>query len=200
MQYSWVVNMIMSRNNKLKYSLIIQSFLPLFIIIFVKYFDLEALRLFLIFLKQKELELGTDLNKIIVNIILIFTTIIIIIYSLITYLGFEKNQEYGFDDNAKKIKIVEDTTEHSLVFLVTYIIPLAIDDISSIRGLIIFLIIVLMLFMLMKNTNLYYQNPILTILGYKTFYFRFLDEEESVRKLDSNKLIAITKGHFDEGK
>ena len=80
-------------------------------------------------------------------------------------------------------------TENSVTFFVTYITPLVLDDIDEGRGFFSFITIAALLILLMRNTNLYYQNPFLTILGYRSFYFHFEGE-------DGMGNIAITRGEF----
>lgn len=102
---------------------------------------------------------------------------------------FRPIQKSGFEEVKKQIEISEDTSGNSVAFFVTYITPLVLSDITKPRGFWSFIVICVLLLLLMRNTNLYYQNPILAILGYKTFTFRFANEKE--------EYIAITKGRFD---
>ena len=65
------------------------------------------------------------------------------------------------------------------------------DDINELRGFIIFFIVMALLFILMWKTNLYYQNPILTILGYKVYSFKF--ENTQLIEFSDKDCIGITK-------
>lgn len=84
-------------------------------------------------------------------------------------------------------------TENSVEFFVTYITPLILDDIDKGSGFLIFISIVIFLIFLMRNTNLYYKNPVLTILGYKSLRFHFESDTEKEH-------IAITRGDVDASK
>lgn len=105
----------------------------------------------------------------------------------------QKKSELRLSRGRKKIIIDADVTENSVTFFVTYITPLVLDDIDEGRGFFSFITIASLLILLMRNTNLYYQNPFLTILGYRSFYFHFEGE-------DGMGNIAITRGNFDTSK
>lgn len=118
---------------------------------------------------------------------------VMFVFGLCIYLFFKKSQSFGFHEEGKTIVIDADVTENSVAFFVTYITPLVLDDIDEGRGFFSFITIAVLLILLMRNTNLYYQNPFLTILGYRSFYFRF-DGEEGMGD------VAITRGSFDASK
>lgn len=118
---------------------------------------------------------------------------IMFVFGLLVYFFFKKSQSFGFREEGKKIIIDADVTENSVTFFVTYITPLVLDDIDEGRGFFSFITIAALLILLMRNTNLYYQNPFLTILGYRSFYFHFEGE-------DDMENIAITRGNFDTSK
>ena len=103
----------------------------------------------------------------------------------------QKKPEFWLSRRREKIVIDADVTENSVTFFVTYITPLVLDDIDKGRGFFSFITIAVLLILLIRNTNLYYQNPFLTILGYRSFYFHFEGE-------DGIEYIAITKGNFDK--
>ena len=138
--------------------------------------------------------IGTAVNypEILVTSLLCFC-FVMLVFGLLAYLFFNINQSFGFQEETKKIVIDADLTENSVAFFATYIIPLVLDDIDESRGFFSFITIIALLILLMRNTNLYYQNPFLTILGYRSFYFHF-DGEEGVRG------VAITRGDFDASK
>jgi len=52
--------------------------------------------------------------------------------------------------------------------------------------------------MLLYNTDLYYQNPVLAMLGYKTFMFEITNSnEKGDGKIENRSFIGITKGKLD---
>ena len=188
----------MKENKYLKWLLIVQSFLPLFFLVIIRWFSKAKVKLvhnFVSELFQGNFKvIGTALihSEIYATTLLCFC-VIMFIFGLGVYLFFKKSQSFGFQEEEKKIIIDADVTENSVAFFVTYITPLVLDDIDESSGFFSFITIAALLILLMRNTNLYYQNPFLTILGYKSFYFHF-DGEEGLGD------VAITRGDFDASK
>ncbi len=79
----------------------------------------------------------------------------------------------------------------------TYVLPMAMDDLDTWKGLIVFGILMVMLFALMWKTNLYYQNPVLTVLGYEVFSFKF--ETTQLTEYSGKECIGITRGTVSVG-
>lgn len=188
----------MKENKYLKWLLIIQSFLPLFLLILIRCFCLNNFKLvsqFFIRLFQKDF--GVILIALnhpdLFSVILLCLSVIMLIIGIMIYVLFNKIQKFGFCEEHENIAVDADLTENSVAFFVTYITPLVLDDIGKKRGFLSFAAISIMLILLMRNTNLYYQNPFLTILGYKSFNFHFPSDENSV-------YIGITRGDFDAEK
>lgn len=188
----------MKENKYLKWLLIVQSFLPLFGLVIIRCYSKIRVKLILDFLSElfqgNFKVIGTALkHPEIFATSLLCVCVAMFAFGLYINLFFQKNQSFGFQEEAKKITIDADVTENSVAFFVTYITPLVLDDIDETRGFFTFIAIITLLILLMRNTNLYYQNPFLTILGYRSFYFHF-DGEDGMKK------IAITKGNFDATK
>lgn len=90
--------------------------------------------------------------------------------------------------------IIDKTTNDcGATFLVTYVLPLLTDDVSSFRGLIVFLIMIIMVIMLLSKSNTFYQNPVLAAMGYRTFSFEFSDPNRDI-KYPGKIYIGITYG------
>ena len=79
----------------------------------------------------------------------------------------------------------------------TYVLPMAMDEIGTLRGLAVFALLMIMLYALMWKTNLYYQNPILTILGYEVVSFQF--EDTQLRDFRNKECIGITRCAIEDG-
>ena len=187
----------------MKSLLIIQSFFPLAILLLIKYGDIKVVKLSMKFAEVFIQNPANAITKALVHaeiflVLLHLFCITITISGVFIYVLFKKIQGYGFVDRAEKILIEEDTTETSVGFFVTYITPMLMDEINQARGFGCFAIIFLTLVLLMRNTNLYYQNPILVIMGYRTFKFSF--KETTDMTVIDKSLVAITRGDFDENK
>lgn len=116
--------------------------------------------------------------------------LLLFILSLFVYFLFNNIQTYGFQEESKKIAIDDDLTENSVIFFVTYVTPFVLDNMDECRGFFSFATIIVLLLLLMSKTNLYYQNPFLTILGYRSFNFHFEGEVGKPK-------IGITRGKID---
>ena len=188
----------MKENKYLKWLLIIQSFLPLFFLVLIRCFSLHRLELVMQFIVRLfQGDFGIILIALkhseIFSVTLLCICIIMLAIGIMIYLLFNKIQKSGFYEEHENIVVDADATENSVAFFVTYITPLVLDDIGEGRGFLSFIAIAIMLILLMRNTNLYYQNPFLAILGYKSFYFHFPSDERKV-------YVGITKGDFDATK
>lgn len=77
-----------------------------------------------------------------------------------------------------EIVAIEEKEDASLNFFLTLIIPLLMDDVATIQGALTFLLIVAAIFALLYRTKLFYANPILAMLGYRIYEFRFKSNNE----------------------
>lgn len=184
----------------LKWLLVIQSFLPLFLLLLIKYWDPSAFILtgkFISGLLQGDAAVFGKAwqHSCFLTVVLHIICILMIAAGLLIYRLFDKIQRYGFVDKGETIMAGEDTTAEGSVFLLTYVTPMFLDDLNEWQGFLCFILLLTMTVLLMRNTNLYYQNPILCVLGYKTFRFEFSNKNKM-----SKEGIAITRGNFDKTK
>ncbi|MDN3956807.1 hypothetical protein [Sporolactobacillus laevolacticus] len=187
----------MRENRKLRNLLIMQSFIPLAILLLLKYFQFGMFKLILCGLWNRDISV---INKAIFHKGLLIFLVMIgcicwIIRGLISIKQFRDVQNANFIEG-DKIKISGFSTDSGLIFFVTFIIPLVLDDIGKLNNFLVFNGLVLMVILLMRKSNLYYQNPVLTILGYKTFRFKFVDKDGIANS--EKDLIGITYGKIDE--
>lgn len=178
-----------------------QSFAPLFLILMIKYFDMEVIYLCGKFLK---LVLNNPINafaKMVVHpanitVFLEIFSLLWIIYSLYSVKTFENSQRANFISEGAKIINTEEISDTGVTFFMTYVLPMAMDDMDTLKGVILFSILMAILFTLMWKTNLFYQNPILTVLGYKIFSFEF--EMTQLTEYRNKKCIGITRGKINK--
>ena len=187
----------MKENLKLKRQLIVQSFLPLYVILLIKYFDKDALILVVrLFSAIKSIGLPATIWKALwhqcfLTYFVEMICIYLIIYSLMGLLHFSDVQISKYRSQADSVKDCADISDSGLTFFMSFVLPMILDDINELRGFIIFFIVMALLFILMWKTNLYYQNPILTILGYKVYSFKF--ENTQLIEFSDKDCIGITK-------
>lgn len=92
------------------------------------------------------------------------------------------------------VKNVMEREDAGLNFFMTLVLPLLIDDVASIQGALSFLVIVTMILILLSKTNLFYANPILSILGYRIYEFSFNSNSE----FSNEVIIGIAHGKIED--
>lgn len=181
-------------NNKLKLLLLLQSFCPLFVLVFIQH--VGHFELVLLFFKQFFHGDFSVLNKAIKSsafgdVLIMIICAFWIIASIIIAFGFRNLENGGFDSHSEKIVIKSEKNDSGVTFFVSFILPLLVEDVSTIRGLILFVLILVMVIYLLQQSNLFYQNPILYALKYRTYEFSFVNPYDDV---ESNKTyIGITR-------
>ncbi len=191
----------MDENLKLKRSLILQSFAPLFFLLLVKNFKISLIELVLKFITGfihgdmlvfiKVLKHSDFLILVVVGVCIIW-----LILSIIAYFQFSDFQSMGFEED-DDIEVKSYTTDVGVGFFMTFVLPLLLDNLGELQDLLVFILMITLVIILMWRTNLYYQNPVLTILGYKTFSFE-INNPEDIR-LKGNQYIGITKKFKGDG-
>ena len=184
---------------KLKSSLISQSFSPLFLLLIIKYIDICGIKEFVLRwlnASNKKCVIVNDLlndeGSMIISAIIVFAALFIIIKSVYTFFAFEDFWKSNTRDNGEKINIESYESDVGITFFVTYILPLMIDDVNTIRGFCIFTVLMSLITVLLQKSNLYYQNPVLTVMGYRAFRFAFVETAE--QSLRDREFIGLTKG------
>ena len=158
----------MTDNLSMKRALIMQSFAPLFLILLIKYFDCRLPHLcrafFMVMLKEPEMALIKLIHHpLLITAVLEVLCFLWIIYSIYSVRYFEKSQRSNFVSMGESPINIEKIQDSGVTFFMTYVLPMAMDDLDTLQGFIVFAILMAMLFALMWKTNLYYQNPVLTI-------------------------------------
>ena len=112
---------------------------------------------------------------------------------IVVYVFFGKLQESGLNDFGEKIQVDSFDQDVGITFFVTYILPLMMDDINTGRGFLIFLVLMCMMIKLLMSSNLYYQNPVLALMGYRIFHFTFVETSDKDKK--GKTFIGMTGRH-----
>lgn len=183
-------------NISMKKKLIMQSFAPLFLILFIRYFDCRLFSLLpkvLFYIKHKQWDviLNIPRHPMAATCVLEFICVIWILSSIAGAWEFSRLQTANFSSQGETLKNVEKMSDSGVAFFMTYVLPMAMDDLNTSKGLLVFIILMALLFTLMWKTNLYYQNPVLTILGYAIFSFQF--ETTQLSEFTGANCIAITR-------
>lgn len=117
--------------------------------------------------------------------------------SIVAYLYFQHFQTAGYDEE-DGMEIKNYTTDTGLGFFMTFVLPLVLDDLGKIRDFNAFIVMISLVIILMSRTNLYYQNPVLIVLGYTTFSFEIKNPKDD--RMKNKEYIGITKGKINPDK
>lgn len=189
-------------NRTLKVELIIMSYLPLFFILFCKYFDIKKNCLFIqavrkLFVSTENITINTAESSFLWTIVLETVCCLWMIASGVFIIAFDRISHMKYTSQGEILACVSDISDSSPSFFMTYVAPMVMDDLDSPNGLLAFAAFMVIIIMLMWKTNLYYQNPIITILGFKIYSFKF---EETKSEFKDVECIAISKEKLCTGK
>lgn len=89
-----------------------------------------------------------------------------------------------------KIEEIKSKKQEPLIFLMTYIFPILGSDISSNKGLIKSLFLIILIGSILLKTEYYCYSPTLSLLGYKIYEIKFIECEKNKIK------IVLIRGHL----
>ena len=185
---------MLKEDKKLKLFLVLQSFCPLFLLIFIQHVGHGELILRFLgsIIHDDWSVLGRSCKSNFLGDIVITT--ICILWFLITAfvaLGFRNLQNSSYDHHGETIIIRSEKKDSGVTFLVTFVLPLLVDDVSTPRKFIFFIILLTMVIFLLMKSDLFYQNPVLVALRYKTYEFQFVTPYKDVQ--DNKTYIGLSK-------
>ena len=193
---------LMTENIALKIILIMQSFSPLFLILLIKYFDIEIICLCISFFENILTDPFFTLAKTLKHsafpeLLIEFFSFIWVLYSLYTLFYFFRTQRANFIHEGESLIDIERISDSRVTFFMTFVLPMTMDDLNTWKGLFVFIIVMVMIFVLMWKTTLYYQNPVLTFLGYEVFSFKF--ETTQLTQFRDKRCFCISRSFISEG-
>lgn len=177
---------MLTDNLSLKRSLVLQSFAPLFLLLTIKHMDIDLYPKLIYKFIDIWHKTGTRAFTIAINhasfggFVVSVIGIIWLIITIMIALGFNGVQKAGFKSAGEQIIIEDSPNDSGATFLVTYVLPLLTDDVESVRGLIVFLTMLIMVILLLTRSNTFYQNPVLAAMKYRTFSFKFLNPANDI--------------------
>jgi len=92
--------------------------------------------------------------------------------SILFYFYFKFNTSFA-KESGYSIKIISEEKEAGLTFFTSMILPLLVGDLDKWQNAIAFTVIFTIIFLLLMKTNLFYSNPILTLMGYHVYIITF---------------------------
>lgn len=190
-------------NKKLKWKLIIQSFLPLAVLVIIKNARLEIWKSLINFFRRLfggEIAVLWDLYRHpnTWSFLLILISMPVVISGCIAIWQFKIVQFSGFIDAGEKVKIEKEITDSGISFFMMFVLPLMMDDIESLNDFAVYIGIISLVIILMAKTNLYYQNPVLTLLGYKIYQIQFINP--SLGECADKQYVVVCRNELDERK
>lgn len=190
----------MNKNNvRVRKSLMIQSFAPLFLLLTIKHLNIALFWNLVCKLPNAWKQHGVTvlwkaINHPAFGGLLVSTLgIVWMILTVTIALGFKGMHTSGFKSAGETIIAADLQGDGTASFLMTYVLPLLTDDLSSLRSLIVFLLMLYMIIVLLINSNTFYHNPILAALKYKVVTFKFLNPDTDIQDTD-RMYIGITRG------
>jgi len=185
----------MQEDKKLKRFLVLQSFCPLFLLILIQHVGHKDLifRFFGGIIHGDWSVIGRAWKSSFLGDVVI--TALCIAWLLITAfvtLGFKNLQSSGYDHHGEMIAIGSEKKDSGVTFFVTFVFPLLVDDVSTPRRFIFFIVLLTMVIILLMRSDLFYQNPVLAALRYKTYEFQFVTPYQDVQ--EKKTYIGLSKG------
>ncbi len=117
-----------------------------------------------------------------------FLCFIAIIIGWISFSDF-KHKVKGSTELPFKVESIENIDYEHLTFLTTYIVPLVCFNFTSIRYLIVLLILLIIIGIIYIRTDLFYANPTLAILQFRIYKISGNFVKDGIR----NNIILITR-------
>jgi len=131
-----------------------------------------------------------------VNIVLLLVIFICGLWILYSVYGMIYFSLFRYTDNDDGYTIIDvnEKEDSSLNFFMSLIVPLLIDKVNTPQGASTLFIIVVLLCRLLAQTSLFYANPVLAILGYRLYEFKF----SSNKKYGRSVCIALCRSKLSE--
>lgn len=188
----------MKENLALKRALITQSLCPVFLLLLIRHFHMDYLYLvpqFIRIMKNHPFEavIQAFCHIRFGELLICILSIIWIVSSLISMRGFTAIQNPGFESHGEQVIAVEEKRDAAASFLMTFILPLLIDELSSPQKWISYILVIVVVYSILYQSNLYYQSPILALMHYKVFSFKVINPDNNTGFKKDTEYIGITR-------
>lgn len=186
----------MKDNLHLKRGLITQSLSPVFALLIIRHIHLDYPHFIGRFMSSVASNPIETIMKALIHpqfgeLLVIVVGIIWIVASLISIPAFKATQDAGFESRGEMVIAVEEKKDAAASFLMTFILPLLIDELSSPQYWFSYILVLVVVYAVLYQSNLYYQSPVLAFLGYKVFKFKVLNPYDGLE--EDKEYIGITK-------
>lgn len=136
------------------------------------------------------------------NILIIFILAACLLWCLISaflYIYFKFLVSFGANGGFT-IKEISEDKEAGLNFFLTLILPLLIGDLNEWQNAVAFIVIFIIIFSLLMKTDLFYANPVLTLLGYHVYKLTFNNNPNLKDQCIAVTTVEVTVDHTIEYK
>ena len=190
--------MPMRENKRLKRGLIIQSLSIVFVLLIIRHSHFEYVRLICRFAEEFKASPFDAVCSCINHerfgeLLIVCIGFAWVIISILSLSAFKATQKAGFESHGEQVIVLEEKRDVAASFLMTFILPLLIDELNAPQNWISYIIVIAVVYAVLYQSNLYYQSPILALLGYKVFSFQVLNPYENSGMKSDVDYIGITK-------
>ena len=177
----------------------LQSFSPLFFLLFIKhiYWRMPALiAKFFSALQTDGLKAVQHAMKhpLFGDMVIVVISLLWLALTVLVVFGFGEIQHSGFVSKEENIVVCDDKKDVGISFLVSFVLPLLVDEVTGMRDFIFFATMLVLVLCLLIRSNLFYQNPILTLLGYRVCTFKVVNPAQDLQPYTDKEFIGITHG------
>lgn len=189
----------MKENSTLKNSLVLQSFSPLFVLLLIKHIYCrmpELIKKFFSALQTdclKALQHATE-HPLFWDMLIVIISFLWLAITVLVFWSFRGIQHSGFISEGETIVVCDDKKDVGISFLVSFVLPLLVDEVTGIREFIFFATMLVLVLCLLIRSNLFYQNPILTLLGYRVCTFKVITPAQDLQAYADKEFVGITHG------
>lgn len=123
---------------------------------------------------------------------LIFIALLVV--DLGFYVYFRRINLTGSERNPITIEKIESLQSDIMSFLASYFIPLvSFDIVNKSTHRLVLLILFIVIGMIYVKGNLYYQNPTLSLIGFKAYRIRFKFNDETCKESEERKVVTFSE-------
>ena len=188
-----------NENKYLKCGLIMQSLSPVCLLLIIRHVHGDFLALFARFCDAFAVDWMSAICKAFFHqrfgeMLAVFVSLIVIVLTVLSYLAFGEVQTNTFENHGEKVIEIKEEREAPAIFMMSFVLPLLMDDLSSPQKWISYIAVVYIECRVLSKTNLYYKSPLLALLGYKVFSFQVANPDELYGLKKDETYIGITKG------
>lgn len=171
-------------NFRLKRGLTIQSLSMVFILLVIRHFHCEFFDLVSRFVSTMNKEPFRAIEKAVCHelfgeSIVSLIGVVWVVLSLLYIPAFSGTQEAGFHSHGEQIILVEEKKDVFASFLMTFLLPLLIDELTTPQYWISYLLVIVVVYAVMEQSDLFYQSPVLALLKYHVYGFRVVNPDET---------------------